>query len=325
MALSVLTGTGPFAGSKPCPISEGRQGLFGGMRNKEAVVTGAAVSRSATNTTAAFLDVYLFGHASARAEFLGVVSTDGAAQDMSIAASANDDEVVNVISDGYAKCLLGVGEVVRKGQWVEPINNASGHFRPCAAGGVGVGFADHDADNSAGSAAIYVGVHLRQHPRSSGLVDAIIASSATLQADAETAFSQTAVLAPANSLRVEDVFRISAKARVTDGATGDTLQLQVRLNTAAGNILGSSTSIDPATGNLIVFDLFVTIRSLGAAGTLTSGGLAVAAATPVATGSAGTVVIDTTAANIICVTANWSAATTDDVILEDLVVEKIAR
>ena len=78
MALSTIYGTAPFAASKPTPISEGRQGMVGGLRNKEAVVTGAAVSRSATNTTAALLDIYLYGNASARSEFFGVVATDGA-------------------------------------------------------------------------------------------------------------------------------------------------------------------------------------------------------------------------------------------------------
>jgi len=323
MALSTLLGTPPYAGTKPVPLSEGRQGLVGGLRNRETVVTGAAVSRSATNTTAALLDIYLYGNASARNEFFGVVATDGAAPEMSIAAAANDDEVVDVITDGYAKVLLAAGQTVRKGQWMEPIPNGSGHFRPVAAGGHGVCYAESDRDNSAGVTPVYVGAHIRAQHVGSGLVGAIVASSATLQANAETVFNQSVILAPANMIRVGDVFHVRAKARCTDGAAGNTLVCRARLNSAAGVLLADTTSIDPANDDLIVLDFYLTIRTVGAAGTLTSAGLSVAAATPKATGTAGTVAIDTTVANTIVITADWNADTTDDVILEDLIVEKI--
>jgi len=323
MALDLLIGSAPFRGDKPAPIGTLNSGMLGGFRLQEAAVTGAAVSRSATNTTAALLDIYLYGNSSARSEFFGVIATDGAAPQMALAITANNDECVNVITDGYCKVLLGAGQVVRKGQWMEPIPNGSGHFRPVTAGGHGVAKADSDADNSGGATAIYVGADLRQAQAGSGLVGAITASSTALSATAETAFSQSVVLAAAATLRAGDVFRVRAKARVTVGAAADTLVIRLRLNTAAGVLLAASPSIDPAADALYLLDVTLTLRSVGAGGTLTSAGLALAATSAAAAGTAGTVAIDTTVANTIVATADWSADTTDAVVLEDLVVEKI--
>jgi len=322
MALSTIRGTAPFMGGKPTPISEGKQGRIGGLRNKEAVVTGAAVSRSATNTTAALLDIWLYGNSSARAEFLGVVATDGAAPTLSIAASANDDEVVDVITDGYAKVLLAAGQTVRKGQWLEPIPDATGHFR-VASGGHGVAFAESDVDNSAGSVAVFCGAFIRQDDIASGVVGSAGISATITGVAVETAYAGTVDI-PRNP-RVGDLFRISGCARGLNGAAGN--------NTIKGYIDGiGSTEIftSPAVtfnaNDVCTWSIYVRIVSLGAGGTMSVWGEvgfgAPGTATMRAQGSAGAVTIDTTQANTvtIAVTPNNNA---DQSRLEGLVVEKL--
>lgn len=246
-----------------------------------------------------------------------------------ISASANttvvssnslpNDNQIDVQMAGIAKCALKASTACVRGSWAAYDPADGGYIVPwTSASQVPIGtFTQSKA--SSGSAQM-VGVWLQ---RTGGLAELllgnIVASSAALSANAETAFNKS-VSIPANWLQAGDALRIRAKVRATVGASGDTLVCRVRLNTTAGVLFASSTSIDPAADGLITFDLEAAIRTAGASGTVEVQGISVASTSALATGTAGTVAIDTTAANSIVVTADWSADTTDAAVLEHLSV-----
>ena len=66
--------------------------------------------------------------------------------------------------------------------------------------------------------------------------------------------------------------------------------------------------MDVADNDLLVFDIAMTVRSIGAGGTFTVGGMSVVKTTAKAVGTVGTIAIDTTAANAIVISAVWSVA-----------------
>ncbi len=323
--LDTLSSNPPHWGSQGIPCAEGRYGIMDSLRLQEAAVPGQAISYENSAAGDDYLNVFVFGNASARSEFFGVLCTKGSSPTMALTATTTNDNTVSAVYQGYAPCGLAPGFAVRAGQFMEPIPSGvhRGHFRPVNAGGRGPVMAVDSYDNSAGTLAQWVGGIVNPEPVGEGLIGASIASSAALSANAETVFSVSQALAPANTIKVGDVYRVRAKARVTIGATGDTLVIRSRLNSAAGVLLAASPSIDPAADALYLLDFTLTIRSIGAGGTLTSAGLALAGTSAAAAGTAGTVAIDTTAANTIVVTADWSADSTDAVVLEDLVVEKL--
>lgn len=323
--LDVMYASNTAWGPEAIPVADGRFGGRDQMRLQEAAVPGMALSFENSADGAKYLNVFKFGHASARPEFFGVLWTKGASPTMSTPATANNADGKFVVFAGYCPLLLAPGETVRAGQYLEPIPNGANQamWRPVGAGGKGPAFATQSYDNSQGSQGKWVGAVIFPRDKSVGLVGAITSSSAALSLNAETIFDKSVQLSPANQLRVGDVYRVRGKARVTAGGAGNTVVIRSRLNTAAGVLLGESTSFDPGNDALIVLDFLVTIRSIGAGGTLTSAGLALAATNANATGSAGTVAIDTTAANTIVFTADWNADTADAVVLEDLVVEKL--
>lgn len=186
---------------------------------------------------------------------------------------------------------------------------------------------------SASASEQFVGVEL--HAEGSvgrRVLGAIVATSSTVtNTTSETAFDQYVPLPAGRIQSAGTVLTIRAKARVTSGNSNDTLTLRCRLDTTAGVLLGASPAVDVtnAGGDLGVLDLTVTLRAVGASGTMVSDGFAgISPGQAVATGgnvqttgTAGTIAIDTTVAHNLVITAQWSAASTSDVVqLEDLVV-----
>jgi len=312
-------------GSEAIPCGAGRFGILDSIRLQEAAIPGQAAAYENSTSGDDYLNMWVFGNASARPEFFGVFMTKGSSPTLALTATTTNDNTVSVLYNGYAPCLLAQGFSVVEGQYMEPIPSGSlrGFFRPVTAGGRGPVQALESYDNSAGTAPQWVSGLVQGRPVGRGLIGASVASSAALAANTETVFSVSQALAPANTIKVGDVYRVRAKARVTIGASGDTLVIRSRLNSAAGVLLAASTSIDPAVDALILLDFEITVRTIGAGGTLSAAGIAVANTSANATGTAGTVAIDTTAANTIVVTADWSADTTDAVVLENLIVEKL--
>lgn len=229
------------------------------------------------------------------------------------------DNEISVQKAGVANCQLKANTACVRGSWAAYDPADGGYIVPWTSGAqVPIGLFTQTKSSSA--SAQFVGVWLQQSGGLSEiLLGNIITSSAALSANAETVFNKS-VSIPANWLQAGDALRIRAKARVTAGATADTLVIRVRLGSAAGVLLAVSTSIDPAADALINFNLEGTIRTSGASGTIEVSGNSVAATSALSTGTAGTVAIDTTVANSVVVTADWSADTADTVVLEHLSV-----
>lgn len=316
-------------GPEPIPCGQGRFGIIDSARLMEAATPGMALSYENSATGSKYLNFYKFGNASARTEFFGVLYTKGSSPSMAVSATTTNADGVAVIYDGYAPVLLAPGFACRAGQYLEPISSGTNQalFRPVTAGARGPVLALESYDNSAGTAGVWVSGLVNRSPVGVGLVGAITASSATLQADAETAFDQKVtvpILGSVTALVAGKVFRIRAKARVTDGAAAETLILRLRWGGLTGALLAATPAITVATGDLGNIEAVLTIRTTTTATAAATIGLGVpGTATMRTSGTAGTVTIDTATAADVVATADWSAATNNDVILEDLTVEAL--
>lgn len=139
------------------------------------------------------------------------------------------------------------------------------------------------------------------------LYSSVAASAAVSNTVAETAFDK-AVTIPANTLRPGDVIRVRAQVIATLTNVADTLDVQLRLGTTDVVATGA---VDVANGDIGFIDFDITIRTIGAGGTMVGAG-------HTALGAPGTVTskpkllpstaIDTTVANSVNVSATWSAA-----------------
>jgi hypothetical protein len=134
---------------------------------------------------------------------------------------------------------------------------------------------------------------------------------------------------PANTLKAGDVFRVRCALKVTDNNSTDTLTTTLRLGTAAltGTAVIATAAVDSADNDVVYFDVDIVIRSIGASGKFAACGVQ-------ANGVPGTVTakpfvlaetaIDTTVANFISVTSDWSVAHADnEVNLEVFNVSKL--
>ena len=150
-------------------------------------------------------------------------------------------------------------------------------------------------------------------------------SSAVTSTSTETVFS-TAVTIAKNTLNAGDMLLITGKVIVTAANSTDTLTIKGYLGSAGTTsdaIFMTTVAVDVAaagSGNddVGVFAAWVTIRSIGTAGTATAGALQFvgtrgqisAATTEVATGSSDltntTIAVNTTTANIVSISATWS-------------------
>lgn len=218
-----------------------------------------------------------------------------------------------------AKCVLKANNACTKGAIAAYLPSDGGSIVPWTAG-TQIPIGRFTQTKSSSAAVQFVGVELMPGlgQLSDILLFSITTSSAALSANAETAFNQSGTI-PAGLLTAGAVLRISAKANVTAGATGDTLILRLKLGAIT---LVTTATVDVAANDVGVLHSEVTIRAVGAAGTFTHMGYSALGAAGTATlraaGSNSTSALDTTVANAVTVTADWSADTADTVVLEDL-------
>lgn len=171
-----------------------------------------------------------------------------------------------------------------------------------------------------------VGVALDQVGSGIGsqLIGAITTTSTAVGDDAETLLDQTVTI-KANRLQVGDVVKISGKCRASVGADSETLVLKVYWGGLAGLALATSTATDVAANDIYIFNITCTVRSattIDLFGWHTPVPAAPGTADLKGLGAAGVQTIPTiTAAAVIGVSSNWSAASDDRVVLESLVVE----
>lgn len=231
---------------------------------------------------------------------------------------------------GVAQCRLKASTACQAGQLAAYDPTDGGTVVPWTSGKqIPIGrFSQTKASNASG--VTFVGVELDAAIAGGPqefLVGSVITNSSNItNSVAETAFDQS-VSIPANLLSAGAVLRIRGKVNVTSGNANDTLTLRLRLGGLTGVLLAAGPAIDVTDGggDLGVFDAVVTVRSIGAAGTVTSAatvGLGVpGTATMRVAGSAGTLTVDTTAALTVVGTAQWSVANAGNICrLEDLSV-----
>lgn len=138
------------------------------------------------------------------------------------------------------------------------------------------------------------------------LYASIADSSAHSNTTTEADLSESYTIA-ANTLRVGDVLEIDAQALVTAANSTDTLTLLLNLGAVT---LATTGAVDVAANDIGTFKAKVTVRAIGASGSITASGTQ-------SLGVPGTVTskpftktnaLDTTVANKIAVNADWSVA-----------------
>jgi len=141
-----------------------------------------------------------------------------------------------------------------------------------------------------------------------GLEYAAVAASAAHTNTTTAADFDKSHSIPANTLRVGDIIRIRGQAIATATNSTDTLTL---LLTVGGVTIATTGAVDVANGDIGYFECDVVVRTIGASGTIVAAGVQ-------ALGVPGTVTakpfllasstLDTTAAAVVAVNADWSVA-----------------
>lgn len=160
---------------------------------------------------------------------------------------------------------------------------------------------------------------------SSFLANNVADSDATAAGTSEAAFSTGSVTIPANTLKVGDAVRVQATVFVADNNSTDTLTLRLKIGST---VIIATAAVDVADNDVGRIDATLIIRTIGASGTFVASGtqaLGVPGTVTAKPFQLGSTAIDTTVANTLTVTAQWSASHADnDAILRTLVVEKIS-
>lgn len=169
----------------------------------------------------------------------------------------------------------------------------------------------------------YVGVWLEgSSPIADQLLGNITTSSATITNTAvETAFDQT-ITVPANTLSVGSLLRILAKVSVPSGNSTNTLTLRLKVGSQVV-ALTAAVDVTDAGGDVGILRAELAVRSLGSSGSFSAAGEAGLGVPATATvrigGVSGTFTLNTNAALVISVTAEWSAASaSNQCVLEQL-------
>ena len=243
------------------------------------------------------------------------------------ANSLPSDNQIQVQKAGVAKCLLKASTACQKYSPAGYDPTDGGVIVPHVSGKT-IQIGRFTQSKSSSASAQYVGVWLDEGGSlGEMLIGAITAtSSAVTNTASETPFDKKVTI-PANLLSAGAVLRIRGKVNVTSGNGTDTLILKLKLGS---QVLITSAAVDVTNGggDLGVLDAEVTVRSIGATGTVTAAGFSSLGAPGTATlrvgGTAGTVTVDTTGDLDVTATATWSAmSASDSCALEDLVVSML--
>lgn len=156
---------------------------------------------------------------------------------------------------------------------------------------------------------------------------ASIAASSEHEDTTTEALFDTTYTIPANTLKVGSVIKIKYMGIVVDNNSSDTLTIKLYLGGLSGTALLTGTATDVADNDIFCGEATVVVRTVGGSGTFIAYGTL--ADVPAASGTAApkyeavaSTAIDTTAAQVIGVGADWSAAHQDNECrLEMLVVE----
>lgn len=140
----------------------------------------------------------------------------------------------------------------------------------------------------------------------------------------ETTFSNGTVTIPKNSLKAGDTVRIRGAVRFPSTNSTDTATVRVKLG--ATTIL-TIPATDVADNDVAFFDITVTIRTIGATGTLVAVAqysIGVLGTATTRTQTLASTAIDTTANKDVTVTVQWSVANAgNQAILSNLLIEHV--
>lgn len=133
---------------------------------------------------------------------------------------------------------------------------------------------------------------------------------------------------PANTLKVGSVIKIRFQGIATSTNSSDTLTIKLYIGGLTGTALLTGTATDVANDNIFCGEATVVIRTVGVSGTFVAYGshsevpAASGTATPVYEITASST-IDTTAAQVIGVGADWSVASASNSARLDILVVEI--
>lgn len=156
------------------------------------------------------------------------------------------------------------------------------------------------------------------------LYESVAASASIASTTAETAFDKSFTL-PANSLRVGDVLRIRIQTIAPTTNSTDTLTVKLYIGSL---MIVTTGAVDVANGDIGFIDAIVTVRTIGASGTVEGAG-------EVGLGVPGTVTgkpfllassaLDTTVANVVVAKATWSVSSASDIVRLDTMTVNLER
>jgi hypothetical protein len=183
----------------------------------------------------------------------------------------------------------------------------------------------HQGENVAkGDYAISYGDGTVAKAASAYLADVVAPSTVITNTITETTFSNGTVTIPANTLKVGDVIRIRAQGTAPATNSTDTLTINLKLGATT---IATTGALDVANNDVFVLDIYLTIRTIGAAGTFVANGQVTIGTPGTATFKVvnlASTAIDTTAANTLTVTATWSVANAgNQVRMDQLMVEQV--
>lgn len=148
---------------------------------------------------------------------------------------------------------------------------------------------------------------------SDSLANVTAQSAAVTNTTTESTFSNGTITIPAGSLRAGDQIRI--RGRVTFPTTNSTDTALVKLKIGS-TVIFATAATDVADADACVFDALLTIRTVGASGTMVASGtfsIGVPGTATVRSFSLTSTSIDTTAALSITVTVTWSVASASNI------------
>lgn len=161
-----------------------------------------------------------------------------------------------------------------------------------------------------------------------GVVYRNVAASAAHTNTTDEALFDAQYSIPANTLKAGSVIKVRYQGIATATNSTDTLTIKLYLGGLAGTAILTGTATDVANSNIFCGEATIVIRTVGATGTFVAYGshsdvpAASGTATPVYEITASTT-IDTTAAQVIGVGADWSVANSGNSCRLDIMVVEI--
>jgi len=251
-----VSGTSPVDGAIAQPVASGRYGMLDPIRQKEALTVGMAFSFEDTTDATKRLNVYKYGNALAKSTLGGVFAQDGNAPSLSVAAATGDADCGQGIFAGYAPILLAPGEIVKRGDHLEPIlagaSQAMWRVAPS-----GPATSREYYDNSAGTEGALVSSDL--FPCCGEWVSSVGPSAAVTGTTAETAYNKT-VTVPAYSLRVGDILRITGGVLCNNGAAGGNV-IKVYINGIGSAALVTTGAVTFSANDVMQFQVDVRVNT----------------------------------------------------------------